>query len=49
MADPMKIRASMQGVAVDVKVLMNHENETKVKAVKKKVNAMMKKYPLYKG
>ncbi len=30
-------------------VLMNHENETRVAAVKKKVNAMMKKYPLYKG
>ena len=30
-------------------VLMNHENETRVKAVKKKVNVMMKKYPLYKG
>ena len=28
MADPMKIRASMQGDAVDVKVLMNHEMET---------------------
>jgi glycine hydroxymethyltransferase len=29
-------------------VLMNNENETKIKAVKKKVNAMMNKFPLYK-
>jgi sulfur-oxidizing protein SoxZ len=28
MADPMKIRASLQGDTVDVKVLMNHEMET---------------------
>jgi glycine hydroxymethyltransferase len=28
-------------------VLMNIENETRIKAVKKKVNAMMKKFPLY--
>jgi len=28
-------------------VLMNNENETRIKAVKKKVNAMMKKFPLY--
>ena len=28
-------------------VLMNHDNETKVAAVKKKVNAMMEKFPLY--
>ena len=28
-------------------VLMNNENETRVKAVKKKVNGMMKKFPLY--
>ncbi len=28
MADPMKIRAGMQGDAVDVKVLMSHEMET---------------------
>jgi glycine hydroxymethyltransferase len=28
-------------------VLMNNENETRLKAVKKKVNAMMKKFPLY--
>ncbi len=28
MADPMKIRATLQGDVVDVKVLMNHEMET---------------------
>jgi glycine hydroxymethyltransferase len=28
-------------------VLMNNENETRLKAVKKKVNTMMKKFPLY--
>jgi sulfur-oxidizing protein SoxZ len=28
MADPMKIRATMQGDVADVKVLMNHEMET---------------------
>jgi glycine hydroxymethyltransferase len=28
-------------------VLMNNENETKIAAVKKKVNAMMEKFPLY--
>jgi sulfur-oxidizing protein SoxZ len=28
MADPMKIRASVQGDAVEVKVLMSHEMET---------------------
>ena len=28
-------------------VLMNSENETRIKAVKKKVNTMMKKFPLY--
>ncbi len=28
-------------------VLMNHDNETKVAGVKKKVNAMMEKFPLY--
>jgi len=28
MADPMKIRASVQGDMVEVKVLMNHEMET---------------------
>lgn len=28
-------------------VLMNHDNETKVTGVKKKVNAMMEKFPLY--
>jgi glycine hydroxymethyltransferase len=28
-------------------VLMNNENETRIKAVKKKVNTMMKKFPLY--
>jgi glycine hydroxymethyltransferase len=28
-------------------VLMNNENETRLKAVKKKVNAMMEKFPLY--
>jgi glycine hydroxymethyltransferase len=28
-------------------VLMNIDNETRIKAVKKKVNAMMKKFPLY--
>jgi len=28
MADPMKIRATMQGDKVEVKVLMNHEMET---------------------
>jgi glycine hydroxymethyltransferase len=28
-------------------VLMNLENETRIKAVKKKVNALMKKFPLY--
>ncbi len=28
-------------------VLMNHENETKLAAVKKKVHAMMEKFPLY--
>jgi glycine hydroxymethyltransferase len=28
-------------------VLMNNENETRLKAVKKNVNAMMKKFPLY--
>ena len=28
MADPMKIRATLQGDAVEVKVLMNHEMET---------------------
>jgi glycine hydroxymethyltransferase len=28
-------------------VLMNHENETRVAAVKKKVHAMMEKFPLY--
>jgi sulfur-oxidizing protein SoxZ len=28
MADPMKIRATLQGEAVEVKVLMNHEMET---------------------
>jgi len=28
-------------------VLMNNENETRLKAVKKKVNGMMKKFPLY--
>jgi glycine hydroxymethyltransferase len=28
-------------------VLMNHDNETKVAAVKKKVNAMMERFPLY--
>ena len=28
MADPMKIRATMQGEKVEVKVLMNHEMET---------------------
>jgi glycine hydroxymethyltransferase len=28
-------------------VLMNIENETRIKAVKKKVNTMMKKFPLY--
>jgi glycine hydroxymethyltransferase len=28
-------------------VLMNNENETRLKAVKKKVNAMMNKFPLY--
>jgi glycine hydroxymethyltransferase len=28
-------------------VLMNNEDETRLKAVKKKVNAMMKKFPLY--
>jgi glycine hydroxymethyltransferase len=28
-------------------VLMNIENETRIKAVRKKVNAMMKKFPLY--
>ena len=29
-------------------VLMNHENESIISGVKKKVNAMMKKFPLYK-
>ena len=28
MADPMKIRATVQGDAVDVKILMSHEMET---------------------
>ena len=28
-------------------VLMNNENETRLKAVKKKVNTMMNKFPLY--
>ena len=28
-------------------VLMNHENETRIAAVKKKVNGMMERFPLY--
>lgn len=28
-------------------VLMNHENDAKIKAIKEKVNAMMNKYPLF--
>ena len=28
-------------------VLMNHDNAKKVEAVKKKVNTMMEKFPLY--
>ncbi len=34
-------------VALIDEVLMNNENETRLKAVKKKVNTMMEKFPLY--
>ncbi len=42
-----KERDAIKIVELIDKVLMNHDNETELKAIKKKVNTMMEKFPLY--